>query len=68
MWMWCPGKECLEPLHVLRQDEQWERDDQVSQRPAWWVHGRARVQRELDTAWPAREDEEGPCAESPASG
>lgn len=29
------GRSALEMLHVLRQDEQWERDEQVSQRPAW---------------------------------
>lgn len=35
---------------------------------SWWVQGRARVQRELDTAWSAREDEEGLGGESPSSG
>lgn len=28
------GRSALEPLHVLKQDEQWERDNQVSQTPA----------------------------------
>lgn len=62
------GRSALELLHVLRQDEQWERDDQVSQRPAWLVQGRAQMQQELDTEWPAREDEEGLCVESPSPG